>query len=247
MILRSLRRVLLLGFASSLAWAGPPYQTDDPEPVGYHHFELFLAWTQTRFGGDANGSLPQLALNYGAAPGLQLAITLPYAYDRPSTGPARSGPGDTIYGAKYCLAEETAGRPMISMYPQLQTGSGDASRGLGMGGNAFFLPVWLQKNWGRWQLNGGGGYWFSRAPGIHNYSFTGVQIQNAVSDHWTLGAEVFHSGEMSSGQGSSTGFNLGVVNDLDEHNHLMLALGRGLVHASSSNEGSVYAAYLRTW
>ena len=26
-----------------VAWAGPPFVTDDPEPVGMHHWEVYLA------------------------------------------------------------------------------------------------------------------------------------------------------------------------------------------------------------
>jgi hypothetical protein len=28
---------------STRAWAGPPYVTDDPEPVEYRHWEVYLA------------------------------------------------------------------------------------------------------------------------------------------------------------------------------------------------------------
>ena len=29
-------------------WAGPPFETDDPEPVEYHHWEIFFAASYSR-------------------------------------------------------------------------------------------------------------------------------------------------------------------------------------------------------
>jgi hypothetical protein len=52
---------------------------------------------------------------------------------------------------------------------------------------------------------------------------------------------------MLRGQGASTACNIGVINDLDEHNHLLLALGRGLVNAEATDQSQVYLGYLRTW
>ena len=52
------------------AYAGPPFRTDDPEPVELHHFEInvFSQGTQTNVGWSA--ILPALEANYGALPNL---------------------------------------------------------------------------------------------------------------------------------------------------------------------------------
>src|ERR1019366_8774665 len=55
-----------------LTLAGPPFRTDDPEPVEIRQWEinLFSAGTRTR---DAiSAALPGIDANYGAAPELQL-------------------------------------------------------------------------------------------------------------------------------------------------------------------------------
>ena len=59
--------------------AGPPFATDDPEPTDYQHHEVYLAFQQTRTTDGAEGTLPQLEYNYGAAPDLQLGINIPAA------------------------------------------------------------------------------------------------------------------------------------------------------------------------
>ena len=42
-----------------------------------------------------------------------------------------------------------------------------------------------------------------------NHWFFGWQLQREISEHVTLGGEIFHSTEQVTDQGYSTGFNLG--------------------------------------
>ena len=63
----------------------------------------------------------------------------------------------------------------------------------------------------------------------------------------TLGGEIFHNSEQVSGEGSSTGFNLGGYYNFDEHNHLLFSAGRGLTNADRTNKFSSYLGYQLTW
>ena len=60
----------ILGLLSTSALAGPPFRTDDPEPVEYQHWELNLFSFGTHIPGATVGVLPGLEANYGAAPNL---------------------------------------------------------------------------------------------------------------------------------------------------------------------------------
>jgi hypothetical protein len=44
--------------------AGPPFLTDDPEPVDYDHWEIIGFSMGTLVQGDAAGSLPGVEVNY---------------------------------------------------------------------------------------------------------------------------------------------------------------------------------------
>ena len=136
---------------------------------------------------------------------------------------------------------------MAAIFPIVVTRSGDADKGLGNGGTQLFLPVWLQKKWGEWQSYGGGGYWVNRAADARNHWFFGWQLQREISEHLTLGGELFHNTEQVSGEGSSTGFNLGGFYNFDEHNHLLFSAGRGLTNAERTNKFSSYVGYQLTW
>ncbi|AJP48329.1 hypothetical protein PG1C_07360 [Rugosibacter aromaticivorans] len=64
----------VLLFTSCFAVAGPPFLTDDPEPVEYRHHEFYIASQQTKTADGTAGTLPHIEYNYGAAPDLQLHV-----------------------------------------------------------------------------------------------------------------------------------------------------------------------------
>ena len=236
---------LLIG--SRLAVAGPPFLTDDPEPVEYQHHEFYISSQQTKTADGRDGTQPHFEYNYGAAPELQLHLIVPYAFSSPTDGPRHSGLGDIELGAKYRFLQETENRPMVGIFPIVVTHTGDMDKGLGNGATQVFLPVWLQKKWGDWQSYGGGGYWINHAADSKNHWFFGWQLQKDISEHLTLGGEIFHSTEQTPGEGSSTGFNLGGTYSFDEHNHLLFSVGRGLTNVDKTNQFSSYAGYQWTW
>ena len=94
-------------------FAGPPYITDDPEPVEYQHWEFYLATQHELTPDGAVGTLPHVEINYGAVPNLQLHLIAPLAYARPSDGGIHYGPGDIELGAKLRFVQESGWVPMV--------------------------------------------------------------------------------------------------------------------------------------
>jgi len=233
--------------ASDAVHAGPPFQTDDPEPVELHHYEFYVASQQTVTRDGRAGTLPHLEFNYGALPNLQLHIVAPYAFSHPAGAPVQRGYGDTELGAKYRFVEEGDGTPQVGFFPLYIAPTGDDGRGLGNGASQFYLPVWLQKSWGKWTSYGGAGYLINRAAGARNSWFVGWEVQRELSEMFTLGAEVFHRSEQVSGAGSSDGFNVGAIVNFDDHNHLLFSAGKGLRNAAATNKASTYIAYQVTY
>src|SRR5579859_6410913 len=96
-LLRLRRRMLAIvaGAAMSLAGAaqaGPPFITDDPEPVELGHWEVYGFSAGANGHGDTTGLGPSLEVNYGAAPGLQLHFIGGFAYDDQPDGHMLMGP-----------------------------------------------------------------------------------------------------------------------------------------------------------
>lgn len=240
---------LALVVGGSAAWAGPPFRTDDPEPVEYQHWEVYAFSAATHVKGDTAGILPGVEINYGAAPDLQLHVIASLAFDKPSGGGWRSGPGDTEFGVKYRFVQEDEDgwRPMIGVFPLLEAPTGDSNRGLGTGHTHAFLPVWVQKSFGDWTTYGGGGYWINPGAGNKNFWFTGWEVQRKITDQLTLGGELFHQTADIVGGKDGTGFNLGGFFDFSKNHHLLFSAGRGIQNATDTNQFSYYVAYQLTF
>lgn len=231
---------------SAAVLAGPPFLTDDPEPVDLYHSEFYVATQQTLTADGRSGTLPHFEFNYGVLPDVQLHLITPYGFYTPTGGSTQRGLGDIELGVKYRLIQETDDTPMVGIFPLYDAPTGNSARGLGNGAAQFFLPVWLQKGWGKWTTYGGGGYQINRNQGARNSWFFGWAVQRELSDRWTLGGELFHRTEQAPSQGASSGFNVGVIFNADEHNHVLFSVGRGLQNADATNRVSFYLAYQLT-
>jgi hypothetical protein len=239
--------VLILMCAPATALAGPPYTTDDPETVDYRHWEFYLA---SQVGHDETGwtgTGPHFEVNYGVLPNVQLHLIAPLVFVLPADdqGSGRYGYGDTEVGVKVRFVKETEWVPMVGVFPILELPSGDSKNGLGSGNVQTFLPVWLQKSFGPWTTYGGGGYWFNPGTGNKNYWFVGWQVQRQILDWLTAGIEVFHTTPKEEHGDSETRFNVGLVVDFTEHQHLLFSAGRAIQGGSNDFQG--YLAYQLTF
>jgi hypothetical protein len=187
-------QILALLFGAAPMLAGPPFQTDDPEPIDFRHYEFytFASSDGTPIETDTEG--PAFEFNWGAVPNVHLHIIVPAAAAFPANGPRTFGPGDTETGVKYRFVQETKHRPMIGTFTMIEWPTGSYSRGLGVGRVWFKLPLWAQKSFGPWTTYGGGGETVVRAPGYRSFPFAGWLIQRDLPHKFTLGTEVFYHG-----------------------------------------------------
>ncbi len=238
--------LLLLGY-STAAFAGPPFQTDDPDPVEYRHFEVYLFELSdgTRAGGTGL-ELPAFEMNWGAVPDVQLHIVVPMLTNfSPANGPVNFGISDTELGAKYRFVHETEHRPEIGIFPFIELPTGNAARGLGVGATWYRLPLWIQKSWGPWTSYGGGGTVIADAPGYQNSPFAGWLLQRKISDKLILGGEIFGhgpEGAASTAPRSSTMADFGGYYSITSHFQLLFAAGHSFV-----GEGETYTYFALYW
>ncbi len=64
----------------------PPFETDDPEPVEYGHWEIFFPASYSRTLDDRAGTGPQFDINYGFTPEAHINLVAPLAFNLPSRG-----------------------------------------------------------------------------------------------------------------------------------------------------------------
>ena len=172
-------------FVRLRALAGPPFQTDDPEPIDYKNYEFytFASSDGTRLETDTAG--PAVEFNWGALPNVHLHIIVPAAAIFPSNNPAspRSAPvrapsawAISKPGSNTALCRRASTVPMIGTFTMFELPTGNAARGLGVGKTWYKVPLWVQKSFGPWTTYGGGGetLFSARVPGYRNYPVRGL-------------------------------------------------------------------------
>ena len=187
-------------------WAqGPPYQTDDPVPVDLHHYEFYIFGSADGTPVEMDSVGPAFEFNWGAVPRVQLHAVLPWGVIGPRNNPiyAPAGQGPTVFGltdmelgAKIAYIKESKHIPQIGTFTMFEMPAGNYDKGLGVGKVWYKLPIWLQKNFGKWLIDGGAGETVVPQTDYHNFPYGGLLVKKELSEHLELGAEIFaHGGE----------------------------------------------------
>lgn len=221
--------------ASSGAWAGPPFVTDDPEPVDHRHWEINSAITGTWGGGATSAGIPSVDINYGAVPNVQLHAQPRFSYEKAGED-AHTGLDDTEIGVKYRFfnMESRGSTLMAGVYPMYQVPTGRTALGPDRGKHQLFLPLWIQRDTEKWTMYGGWGYRINPGEGNKDSVFTGATALYNVCDGVQLGGELFHETPGTVDGSSLRGFNLGGMLRLSESYNLLLSAGRRFADISQS-------------
>jgi hypothetical protein len=200
-------RIAALAFfffaAVRLSAQGPPYQTDDPVPVDLHHYEFYIFGGVDGTPAEMDSVGPAFEFNWGALPRVQLHAILPWGVVAPSnnpvylpagTGPTEFGLTDMELGAKIAFIKEGKHIPQIGSFTMFEMPAGNFDKGLGVGKVWYKLPIWLQKNSGKWLFDGGGGYQVVPQANYRDFPYTGWLVKRELNEQWEMGAEIFAHG-----------------------------------------------------
>lgn len=221
------------------AFAGPPYDTDDPEPTDFRHWEIYGFVTGSGFRGSTDGALG-LDLNYGAVRDVQLTATVPMAFTHDNT--TGIGAGNLEFGVKYRFFHSEAAGVSIAAFPRLIVPSG--GHRFGTGRAAYQLPVWAQKDFGGWSLFGGGGYTINPGAGNRDYWKGGVALTREVTPRLTLGAEATHQGPDARDARPGSTLGLGGTWRVKGPASLLFSAGPGFERGTRQAQFHAYAALL---
>lgn len=197
---------------SPRARAGPPFETDDPEPLPRHHGEVYLFSSGSH---SAEGTMldaaPGVEINYSFPPNTFAHLVVPLGYADPDLGASAYGMGDVELGFKWRFIEQTSWLPDVAVFPFVELPTGSRRQGLGNGDAQVYLPIWLEKDWRPWSVTGGGGYWVHPGAGNRNWGFSGVLVQRQMGERLSLGGELFYETADTVGGRDSLGFDLGGI------------------------------------
>jgi hypothetical protein len=169
---------------------------DDPVPVDFKHYEFYVFGITDGTPVETDYAGPAFEFNWGAVPRVQIHAVLPFGGIYPSDGPSAHGLTDMEVGVKLAIIKETKAIPQIGTFTMLELPTGDSDKGLGVGKAWYKLPLWLQKNWGKWLFDGGAGETVVPQTGFHDFPYGGFLVKREVNKKLDLAAEVFaHGGE----------------------------------------------------
>lgn len=196
---------VLAFLAGACVWAqGPPYQTDDPVPVDYKHYEFYIFGLADGTPVEVDSVGPAFEFNWGAIPRVQFHAVLPLGVSAPlnhpayfpaGSGPVNIGMADIELGAKIAYIKESKLVPQIGTFTMFEMPSGNSDKGLGIGKVWYRLPVWMQKNFGPWLLDGGAGETVIPQEDYHNFPYGGFLLKYTFpGDRLEFGGEIFSHG-----------------------------------------------------
>jgi hypothetical protein len=211
--------------------------TDDPEPTDPGKWEVFL-YTAGERSPDLTEAEAGFDINYGRAEDLQIAVDLPIGYS--SGGEQRIGRGDIEVGLKYRFVheDEQGILPDISIYPAIGTPTGDSA--FSSGKFTLFVPLWAQKNVGKWHLFGGGGWGLHPGNGNRDYWLTAVALTRDVSDKLSVGGELYRQTADEAGGQGFTRVGIGAHYRVGPKWALLASVGRGLEHPRETGQTTFY-------
>jgi hypothetical protein len=217
-----------------LAQGGPPLITDDPGTPGDSVWEINFAFAAEK-GAEGEWLLeaPLLDINYGVGERIQLKFEVPWVWLDEDGEDPKNGLGNSTIGVKWRFFDQEDYHVNVSVYPQcsFNNPTSSADRGLADDGTELFLPVEIERSFGRFSLN----------PEL------GFAVREEDDDGWeyglALGYKLFEPlellgeihGEADDGLGThDLVFNAGCRWELTEGLTLLAAAGRGLRGSGSS-------------
>ena len=169
-----------------------PFLTNDPGTPGNGNWETNVAAMQTTLPGISSWQLPQLDVNYGLGERIQLTGEIPYVVVNASDQSRASGWGNANPGVKWRFFDHGEDGWQISTFPMYQTGvSAEAqSKGIGVAGPRFFLPLQFAHRLGSLSVNFEAGTYIP-VHGDHE-QILGLVVGHQLTSRLELDGELYY-------------------------------------------------------
>jgi len=219
--------------------------TDDPGTPGSGVWEINAAYLEQRTQQERLRSFPHVDVNYGLGERIQLKYETGWAFATSSEGGSvKSGLEDSLLGVKWRFLDQSRSGIDMSVYPQLQleNSSYSVAQGIALAGPNFFLPVEIERDFGKIKVVGEVGYQYFHAE--QNEWVAGLLGSVQASDALELMAEVRLFSQNLSQSLVSRGdviLNVGLRHTLGSRFRLLASAGTGI---SNGPQATSFIAYL---
>ncbi len=231
-------------FITVPAYAGPPFNVDDPATVERHRVNLITSYTSSQnFAGEMQ-TCPTCLIAYGYTDRIELDIGAGGTSLRNSGSSRIYGFGDTTGVIKWRFQEETKRRPQLAIGYQIKIPTADVHRGLGSGAVDHCMWISAAKSYGRWSPFANIGYNFLGGHDGTNNMFCGCGITYQVTEKLIAGAQVYGNSANAPGVRDELAWGAGLTYNYMPDKSFLLSLGRSEHGYSDLN---VYAGFSITF
>jgi hypothetical protein len=217
---RNLLVLMALVLAPTLAQGqgGPPLLTNDPGTPGPKQWEINLAVMPVLARHQYDFQMPQIDLNYGVGPAIQLTFEVPYVLQT-QPKPFSTGWSNAFPGVKWRFIDNKKGWN-VSIFPQVETpGPGSAvGSGIAASGARFLMPVEVQRNVGPLELDAEFGYYIPFHGYQHEERIIGFAAGHTFTKKLEMIGEVYNDRAMGGlphdttwDMGARYGFHKGLI------------------------------------
>ena len=221
-------------FALAVAWAGRPLDTEDTGTGTPGKSELELSGDYTHSSEERSGAVKGV-LTFGLLPRLEARIESALLFLKPEGEPVRGGIGDSLFGVKYRLLEETKTLPAVLSAFTLKLPTGDEARGLGAKGVDVGLLAAVSKAVGPVTLTWNVGYVFvdessARSRDLDVWNLAG-SVEYRATAAWALVGEIVNTVGADKAPDTAV-LRIGQVYDITNRIKLDGAVGFGVTRES---------------
>jgi hypothetical protein len=174
------------------AQAGPPFITNDPGTPGDANWEINVAAAQSIGRASAAYQVPQIDLNYGLGPSVQLTYEIPYVVQTADGQSRQSGWSNAFPGIKWRFFDQGEGGWQLSLFPQMEANAPSSAqqKAIAVPGSRFLLPFEVTKRLGPIDVDFEAGYYFPK----HGVSerILGLVAGRSMTERLDLGVEVYN-------------------------------------------------------
>ena len=221
----------LLLLAPVISWAGRPLDAEDTGTVDPGKVELELSTDYAKNPGDNTWTLKGV-LSAGVLPKLEARIESALLFLHPDEGAGEKGIGDSLFGVKYRVLDETDRWPALLGAFTLRLPTGDEDRGLGAADIDAGLLAVASKSFGPLTLTWNGGYTFvTRDRNLDVWLLNGA-AEYRLTPAWTLVGEVVNTIAAHQKGVDTVMLRVGGVYVIHERIKLDGAVGMGLTRES---------------
>lgn len=212
------------------SFAGPPFLTNDPEPIPEKTWKLYLFSMTDSSPVATTAAVPAIQFKYGAVTDLEIQTIVSGAEYSPTVNGNSYGLSDSAFVIKYRFVHETKTIPQIAFHPFIEFPTGNEKRNLGKGHFWYKIPFFAQKSWGPWTTYGGGGYVLNApASGNKNYFYGSWEVQRDITKTLLLGGEIFSQGRSSKTIPAFTILNFGTKYKITKNSKILFSLGHSII------------------